>query len=296
MTDAELEKLLPAYADGQLDEPERSEVAAAVNASPELQAAVARWQALRQVAHQHHAEIAPPPGFEDRLRRRLAQEAAPQPSKTAGKSQSRTRGPILKLGLAATAAAAAILIAVFTWSPEPAPVIGGPVVAVDSLWQEHVHCIEMRADAYHVRGMPPAEARRVIAGKAEMPFVLPDLTELGWELYGANPCRLRANGQQIALTHVMYRSTSDPQKFASFFTFRDIVQLPPDTPIKPVGGPPVCGGGGPWLVETPQFAVLTWIDAAHSVAACGPLEGAELQQLVAQLGREAERAASGAEI
>jgi anti-sigma factor RsiW len=296
MTHAEIEKLLPAYADSQLDEPQRSEVAAAVAASPQLQAAVARWQALRQLAHRHHAAITLPPGFEDRIRHQLAQEAAPRSAASANATSRRDRGTILKLGLAVTAAAAAVLIAVFTWSPEPAPVFGGPVVAVDTLWQEHVHCIEMRADAYHVRGMAPAEARRVLAGEVDMPFVLPDLTELGWELYGANPCRLRANGQQIALTHVMYRSTSDPQKFASFFTFREIIQLPPDTPLKRVAGPPRCGGDGPWLVETPQFAVVTWIDAAHSVAACGPMEGAELQQLVAQLGQEAERAESGAEI
>jgi anti-sigma factor RsiW len=283
MNETEIRNLLPRYADGELTSAEqRAAIEAALAESPQLQAELGQWRALRQAAQRGIANEPVPAGLAERVRTRLTAENSPAVRAVA--TSRGDRGRTWKLGVAVTAAAAAIVITVSNW-PASDPYRGlppTPAIEPNLVWAEHMVCINKQADMFGIRGKRPAAAAALLAEETGETIFVPDMSSAGWQLFGANPCAIKLNGKDVTLTHVYYRAANDPSRFASIFTAHGHVRLPAAAQPRLVEQMRTQCGSVPALVQTADFVLIAWtpLTQPNTALACADMSPEELQAFV----------------
>lgn len=199
MTPSDVRDLVPAYADGELDEARRTALEGHLAADPGLRAEVQRWQALRRCAQRGINAVAVPDGLAERVRARLRAEA--------GGPRHRPRA--YRLGLSGLAAAA-VLVAGFTLWPRGA--VARPVEARGFADIHRVCALLNHHDTLGVRGgQPPADFTPMDGGVAvsrlrargAITAAIPHLSRRGLQLVGACTC---SPCPELRVVHAYFRS------------------------------------------------------------------------------------------
>ena len=199
MTTSDVRDLIPAYADGELDEARRTALEGRLAADPGLRAEIQRWQALRRCAQRGINAVGVPEGLAERVRTRLRAEV--------GGPRHRPRA--YRLGLSGLAAAA-VLVAGFTLWPRGA--VARPVEARGFADIHRVCALLNHHDTLGVRGgqnladFTPTDGAAAVARlrtRAAKMRALPDLSRRGLRLVGACTC---SPCPELRVVHAYFRS------------------------------------------------------------------------------------------
>jgi anti-sigma factor RsiW len=223
MSETEFWQNVAAYADGELTGRDRDLVEARLAEDSAVQAAVARWQALRSAANRVIAHQQVPPALRDRIVAQLAGEQKPRII------------PIWRISGTVLAAAAALILAIVYGIPGTGPGGGSAqasaVAAADLAKIYRMSACAQHIDCFKVAGMSPAEAARAISQRPGFEYVhkLPDFADRGFVLAGATDCPRSHN---IPGVHVYFeRKTAhldgkvQPEEVVSFFSMSCQVAL-----------------------------------------------------------------------
>jgi hypothetical protein len=279
MTQPEVFRELATYADGEVDEVLRAELDRAVASDPEFQAAVARWQALRQCARRAVASEPVPGDLQDRIRRALAHQRR------------------LRLfrwwGLSGLALASAALLVLLLVRPAPPPVVspdGGVVVLhpadfariYEKCGYTHHHSIT------EIGERRPADVAQEVKMWADIdfPVYLPDISSEGFRLAGVCRCFPRER-TGIRTVHANYvrgefspGTSSPPENVVSLFSMSGRIELAQQQRICASGQS--CGQQRHYFVARvgENVTVIKWDEAQSSLVACSCIPQEELMELV----------------
>ncbi|HOO18544.1 MAG TPA: hypothetical protein PLU99_15740, partial [Phycisphaerae bacterium] len=180
MTQPEVFRELATYADGEVDEVLRAELDRAVASDPEFQAAVARWQALRQCARRAVASEPVPGDLKGRICRALAHQRRLRLFRWWGLS-----------GLALASAALLVLLLVRPTPPAVFPDNGVVVLHPADFARIYEKC----GYTYHhslteIGERRPAEVAQEVEtwSDIDFPVYLPDISSEGFRLAGVCRC------------------------------------------------------------------------------------------------------------
>ena len=267
MTPRDVRQHLAAYADGELPPEARAAIEAALAATPELPAEMARWQALRRALGRTVQSEIVPAGLAGRVRAGLAADDSP--------SAVPRFGRVYRLGLAGLSAAAVLILALFVW-PRDAQATS---LDVRGLAKIHRACAQdHRHDTLGVRGCAPRVACQKIKARTGFAGDVPDVSACGeYDLDGACQC---SPARGVRAIHIAYRSKQAPERVLSVFAVERALEL------ATAGGPCpncTCGQRNYRRGTDADVTLVGWHQNGRSYVLVGPLSEPELVRLADQL-------------
>lgn len=271
----EARNLLPLMADGELDEPRRSEVAAWLERSTELRSELDRWRRLRACCGRAVCGEPVPAALPQRVQACLQPAGAP-------------RSRLMRLWPALAAAAVLAVGGYFgtvllrPGPGSPAGVAYAGVIDSGALARIHRGCGEGHHDSFDLS----AHADRLRYARAEVqrrmglpPAAVPDFSGAGFELDGCCACleHVVRNVKGMRAVHVSYTESSGARRTVSFFAIAPCVSV--------AGGRPCDGGAGPGpsgrfeAVTSGDVVLVKWSCKERTYAVAGRLSPEELRGL-----------------
>ena len=270
MDATEIRKLLPMYADGELDPEQSCSVEAALAESAALRGELERWRALRRCACRAVASVATPGDLVERVR-----AVIPAP-----------RQGLYRIYASVLAAAAVVVLAFFYWPHEntgigggsggATPTVNARLVSADKFVEIHDYCaVTHKHDQLELASKTFSADDAKVADAVGFPVRVPDLRSAGFDLAGGCTC-FQVQGTRAA--HLFYRAQNDPTQMLSYFVV--------DCPLSLENCKACssrCGTRHYEQVDLDGQTVLHWCENDHSYAVVGALDVERLDVIAGQV-------------